>query len=332
MNLPRAGRRSRSTATRCSAASPPRIRPTTSSRTTARSHTYRSPAGFGIRLDGGSAYGGAVITPYYDSLLVKITAWGRDFRHACQRMDRALREFRIRGVKTNIPFLENVVNHPDFQAGRRHHALARRDARAVPLHAAPRPRHQAADLSRRRDRERQSRPSRASRAPQRIRPAAGAAARSPPRRRDGTRQLAAASWAPRASPSGPRTQKRLLITDTTFRDAHQSLLATRVRTYDMLAHRELRLAPAARPLQPGNVGRRHLRRDHALPPRGSLGSACGACARRFRTSASRCCCARRTPSATRPIPTTWSPSSSTRRRRRASTSSASSTRSTGCRT
>src|SRR5215831_11169333 len=81
-------------------------------------HTYRSPAGFGIRLDGGSAYSGAVITPYYDSLLVKTTAWGREFRHACQRMDRGLREFRVRGVKTNIPFLENVVNHADFQSGR----------------------------------------------------------------------------------------------------------------------------------------------------------------------------------------------------------------------
>ena len=109
--------RSRCTATRCSAASRPKTRPTTSCPITARSHTYRSPAGFGIRLDGGSAYGGAVITPYYDSLLVKITAWGRDFQHACQRMDRALREFRIRGVKTNIPFLENVVNHAEFQAG-----------------------------------------------------------------------------------------------------------------------------------------------------------------------------------------------------------------------
>src|SRR5579864_7171622 len=82
-----------------------------------RIHTYRSPAGFGIRLDGASAYGGAVIKPFYDSLLVKVTAWGREFKHACQRMDRALREFRIRGVKTNIPFLENVVNHPQFQAG-----------------------------------------------------------------------------------------------------------------------------------------------------------------------------------------------------------------------
>src|SRR4030081_3465233 len=66
--------------------------------------TYRSAAGFGIRLDGGSAFSGAVITPYFDSLLVKITAWGHDMREAVNRMDRALREFRVRGVKTNIPF------------------------------------------------------------------------------------------------------------------------------------------------------------------------------------------------------------------------------------
>src|ERR1700682_1512435 len=79
--------------------------------------TYRSPAGFGIRLDGGTAYAGAVLAAYYDSLLVKVTAWGLDLPQACQRMDRALREFRIRGVKTNIPFVENVVNHPKFRAG-----------------------------------------------------------------------------------------------------------------------------------------------------------------------------------------------------------------------
>src|SRR5213082_3260420 len=79
--------------------------------------TYRSPAGFGIRLDGGTAYAGATLTPYYDSLLVKVTAWGSNLPEGCQRMDRALREFRIRGVKTNIPFVENVVNHPKFQAG-----------------------------------------------------------------------------------------------------------------------------------------------------------------------------------------------------------------------
>src|SRR5216684_321341 len=79
--------------------------------------TYRSPAGFGIRLDGGTAYAGAMLAAYYDSLLVKVTAWGANLPEACQRMDRALREFRIRGVKTNIPFLENVVNHPRFRAG-----------------------------------------------------------------------------------------------------------------------------------------------------------------------------------------------------------------------
>jgi len=79
--------------------------------------TYRSPAGFGIRLDGGTAYAGAMLAAYYDSLLVKVTAWGTSLPEACQRMDRALREFRIRGVKTNIPFVENVVNHPKFRAG-----------------------------------------------------------------------------------------------------------------------------------------------------------------------------------------------------------------------
>src|ERR1022692_219414 len=82
-----------------------------------RLQTYRSPAGFGVRLDAGSAYSGATITPYYDSLLVKISAWASQFDQTCNRADRALREFRVRGVKTNIPFLENVVNHPDFRAG-----------------------------------------------------------------------------------------------------------------------------------------------------------------------------------------------------------------------
>jgi pyruvate carboxylase len=78
---------------------------------------YRSAAGFGLRLDGGTAYGGAVITPYYDSLLVKVTAWGHTRTRPSRRMDRALREFRIRGVATNLQFLENVINHPLFRSG-----------------------------------------------------------------------------------------------------------------------------------------------------------------------------------------------------------------------
>src|SRR5678816_3441450 len=78
---------------------------------------YRSPGGFGVRLDGGMGYAGAVITPFYDSLLVKVTASAPTFENALQRMDRALREFRLRGVKTNIPFLENVIHNDTFKEG-----------------------------------------------------------------------------------------------------------------------------------------------------------------------------------------------------------------------
>ncbi|HEX4589423.1 MAG TPA: biotin carboxylase N-terminal domain-containing protein, partial [Gemmataceae bacterium] len=79
---------------------------------------YRSASGFGIRLDAGTAFGGAVITPFYDSLLVKVTASGLRFADAARRMERCLQEFRVRGVKTNIPFLLNLVQHPDFLTGR----------------------------------------------------------------------------------------------------------------------------------------------------------------------------------------------------------------------
>ena len=78
---------------------------------------YRSAAGFGVRLDAGTAYSGAVITPFYDSLLVKVTAWGHSPVEAALRMDRALREFRVRGVSTNLQFLENVIAHPQFRSG-----------------------------------------------------------------------------------------------------------------------------------------------------------------------------------------------------------------------
>ncbi|RKJ41048.1 ATP-grasp domain-containing protein, partial [Butyricicoccus sp. 1XD8-22] len=78
---------------------------------------YRSSGGFGVRLDAGNGFQGAVVTPYYDSLLVKISTWGNTFSEAAAKMDRNLREFRIRGVKTNIPFLENVVKHTKFISG-----------------------------------------------------------------------------------------------------------------------------------------------------------------------------------------------------------------------
>jgi pyruvate carboxylase len=79
---------------------------------------YRSASGMGIRLDAGTAFSGTVITPYYDSLLVKVTAHGLRFVDAARRMERSLQEFRVRGVKTNIPFLINLVTHPEFLAGR----------------------------------------------------------------------------------------------------------------------------------------------------------------------------------------------------------------------
>jgi pyruvate carboxylase len=194
--------------------------------------TYRSPAGFGIRLDGGTAYSGAVLAAYYDSLLVKVTAWGRDLAEACQRMDRSLREFRIRGVKTNIPFLENVVNHPQFRAGGvttsflddspelfRFTSRADRATKLlsyvgdVILNGNPEVKGKRVPES----------------YEEAVLPAVPGIA--PP---SGSRQLLQ-KWGPKKFAAWARKEKRLLLTDTTFRDAHQSLMATRVRTHDMLA-------------------------------------------------------------------------------------------------
>jgi pyruvate carboxylase len=194
--------------------------------------TYRSPAGFGIRLDGASAYSGAVIAPYYDSLLVKVTAWGRRFPDACSRMDRALREFRVRGLKTNIPFLENVVNDQKFQAGETTTSFLEetpslfrfspRKDRATKLLTY------LADTIVNGNPEVKGKP-----IPKDLRTAAVpehiASAPAP-----GTRQLLD-QLGPERFAEWTRSQNQLLLTDTTFRDAHQSLMATRVRTYDMLA-------------------------------------------------------------------------------------------------
>ncbi len=195
-------------------------------------HTYRSPAGFGIRLDGASAYGGAVITPYYDSLLVKVTAWGREFRVACQRMDRCLREFRIRGVKTNIPFLENVVNHPRFQAGEVTTSFI--DDTPALFKFSPRRDRATKVLSYLGEVIVNGNPEVAGKPrPAQIRPARippHDAADPPPGSRQLLDKLGAEGFV-----DWVKGQKRLLMTDTTFRDAHQSLMATRVRTYDMAA-------------------------------------------------------------------------------------------------
>ncbi len=195
--------------------------------------TYRSPAGFGIRLDGGSAYAGARLAPYYDSLLVKVTAWDATLPGACRRMDRALREFRVRGVKTNIPFLENVVNHPRFQAGEV--ATTFLDESPELFRFAARADRATKLLTYLGDVTLNGNPEvKGKTVPQTFEapviphvPSSGV----PPA---GTRQLLQ-KLGPRKFAQWARREKRLLVTDTTFRDAHQSLLATRVRSHDLLA-------------------------------------------------------------------------------------------------
>jgi len=194
--------------------------------------TYRSPAGFGIRLDGGTAYAGALLAAYYDSLLVKVTAWGLNLPEACQRMDRALREFRIRGVKTNIPFLENVVNHPRFRAGEITTAfldespelfrIATRGDRATKLLSY------LGDVILNGNSEVKGK-----QVPHVLESAVlpSVPGIAPP---SGSRQLLQ-KLGPKKFAAWARKEKRLLITDTTFRDAHQSLMATRVRTHDLEA-------------------------------------------------------------------------------------------------
>jgi pyruvate carboxylase len=196
-----------------------------------RIQTYRSPAGFGVRLDGASAYGGANITPFYDSLLVKITTWGRDFTQACDRMDRSLREFRIRGVKTNIPFLENVINNEDFRAG---------NVTTRFLDEKP----ELLTFKKKQDRATRlltylgetivnGNPEVANK----PHPKDFKAAPIPPHISEevprGTRQLLD-QLGPREFATWMKNHDRLLVTDTTFRDAHQSLFATRMRTADLL--------------------------------------------------------------------------------------------------
>ncbi len=197
---------------------------------------YRSASGLGIRLDAGTAFSGTVITPYYDSLLVKVTAHGLRFVDAARRMERSLQEFRVRGVKTNIPFLINLVTHPEFLAGHcttgfidetpalfqllqrqdratkllayisdvvvNGHPLVPRKPTQLPLGPAPVPH---------------------------PRPAPPDGPAVPPGTRDKFLELG-----PDGFSRWVLDQRRLLLTDTTFRDAHQSLLATRMRTYDML--------------------------------------------------------------------------------------------------
>ena len=194
---------------------------------------YRSSGGMGIRLDAGSAFSGAVVNPFYDSLLTKVTTRGRRFVDAVHRMERTLREFRIRGVKTNIPFLSKVVAHPTFING---------DCTTRFIDETP----ELFQFDHRKNRATKllsylaetivngnslvkGRPKSLRREPA-VSPDVPKGVDPPKGTRDKLKELGATGFA-----KWVLQQKRLLITDTTFRDAHQSLLATRMRTFDLLA-------------------------------------------------------------------------------------------------
>jgi pyruvate carboxylase len=193
---------------------------------------YRNAAGFGIRLDEGSAYPGMKISPYFDSMIVKVTARGRTLKGACQRLSRALIEFRIRGVKSNIAFLNNVINHPEFQQGKSrvnfiesHPELFKirkakdRSTRAmkflgeVIINGNP----DAGKIEKRNFRTPKV-------------PSFDPFIEYP----NGNKQRLT-DLGPEKFAKWVKDQKQVLYTDTTFRDGHQSLLATRVRTKDMMA-------------------------------------------------------------------------------------------------
>ncbi|GAA2753796.1 pyruvate carboxylase [Amnibacterium kyonggiense] len=197
---------------------------------TGRITTYRSPGGAGVRLDGGTINPGAQISPHFDSMLAKLTCRGRDFAAAVAREKRALAEFRIRGVATNIPFLQALLDDPAFVAGdlstgfieERPHLVRQRPSRDRatkilnwladvrvnqpngPMPPGPRP----ADKL----------------------PAVDPATPAPAGSKQRLDALGPAGWA-----KALREQTALAVTETTFRDAHQSLLATRVRTRDLVA-------------------------------------------------------------------------------------------------
>ncbi|TYO98834.1 pyruvate carboxylase [Geothermobacter ehrlichii] len=194
---------------------------------------YRSAAGLGVRLDAGSAYAGAEITPHYDSMLVKVSTFGRNLQQAARTMNRALQEFRIRGVKTNIGFLENVITHPDFLGGKYDTSFLETHPEVFKL---PVKKDRANKIlsyighvtvngypgiaEHKRLHFRDLREPRVPEIPY---------GKPLPR---GSRDILREKG-PEGLAAWVRENKQLLITDTTMRDAHQSLMATRFRTADL---------------------------------------------------------------------------------------------------
>lgn len=191
---------------------------------------YRSGGGFGVRLDGGNAFTGSVITPYYDSLLVKATTHGLTHEIAITKMLRCLKEFRIRGVKTNILFLENVLAHPSFHDGSYNTSFVDENTELFifpkTLDRGTRLLHYIADVTVNGYNNVGVQPK-----PEFAPLSLPKAFKGTPA--DGTKQILDLQG-PEGLSKWVMDQKEVLFTDTTFRDAHQSLLATRMRTNDML--------------------------------------------------------------------------------------------------
>lgn len=192
---------------------------------------YRGATGFGVRLDGGTAYSGAVITRFYDPLLEKVTTWAPNPNEAIARMDRALREFRIRGVSTNLAFLENIIGHEKF----RNNTYTTRFIDNTPsLFDMPKRRDRATklltyigDVSVNEHPDVKGRAMPPADSPEPVVPI------FPPLSIiEGTRQVLDRDG-PKGLANWMRAQKQVLFTDTTMRDGHQSLLATRMRTHDI---------------------------------------------------------------------------------------------------
>lgn len=192
--------------------------------------TYRSPGGPGVRVDGGTTYTGAEVSAHFDSMLAKLTCRGRTFDKAVEKARRAVAEFRIRGVSTNIPFLQAVLTDPDFAAGRVTTSFIETHPQLLQARGSgdrgSKLLNYLADVTVNQPHG----PAPVSIDPTSKLPSVDLEVPAP----DGSRQLLL-SVGPEEFARRLRAQNDVAVTDTTFRDAHQSLLATRVRTRDLLA-------------------------------------------------------------------------------------------------
>ena len=191
--------------------------------------TYRSPGGGGVRLDGGTVYTGAEVSAHFDSMLAKLTCRGRTFEQAVERARRALAEFRIRGVSTNIPFVQAVLDDPDFAAGRVTTAFIETHPELLQARGSGDRGTKLLTYLAEVTVNQPHGPAPVSLDPALKLPPTDLEVPAP----DGSRQ-ALLRLGPEGFARQLREQREVAVTDTTFRDAHQSLLATRVRTRDLL--------------------------------------------------------------------------------------------------